>query len=109
MPYINLNLEPADRIIVPKSLFGLIQHHAIYLGQNDQGIDLIAENKIGFGVRIITAKAFFKEVTTVTRIIKFKGNNYKRRIAVQNALLKAGQPYYLINYNCEHLAWLILL
>jgi len=104
MNYKNLNLEPADRIVVPKSLIGLIQHHAIFLGKNEQGNDLIAENKIGFGVIIVTAEAFFKDVTKVTRIIKFNGSKYQRKIAVQNALSKAGQPYDLIDYNCEHFA-----
>ena len=99
-----LNLLPADRIIVPKSLLRLVQHHAIYLGQNHLGVDLIAENKIGHGVRIVTADDFFNEVIAVTRIIKFKGTNHQRKLAVQLALSKAGQPYYLINYNCEHFA-----
>ena len=99
-----LGLLPADRIVVPKSGLRIVQHHALYLGKNHQGVDLIAENKIGFGVRLVTADDFFKNVIEVTRIEKFNGNNYQRRIAVQKALDKLGQPYHLIDYNCQHFA-----
>jgi hypothetical protein len=99
-----LGLVPGDRIVVPKSGLRLVQHHALYLGKNKSGVDLIAENKIGFGVRLITADNFFKDVIEVTRIERFKGSNYQRKVAVQNALSKLGQPYDLINYNCQHFA-----
>src|SRR5579864_2499912 len=99
-----LGLLPADRIVVPKSGLRIIQHHAVYLGQNHLGVDLIADNKIGFGVRLVTAADFFKDVIEVTRIEKFRGNNYERKLAVQKALDKMGQPYHLINYNCQHFA-----
>jgi uncharacterized protein YycO len=97
-----LGFLPGDRIIVPKSGFRIIQHHALFLGQNYHGVDLIAENKIGIGVRLITADDFFKDVIEVTKIEKFNGNNYQRKIAVQKALQKLGQPYHLIDYNCQH-------
>src|SRR5690242_18620661 len=99
-----LGLLPVDRIVVPKSGLNVVQHHAIYLGQSHQGVDLIAENKIGYGVRIITAEEFFRDVTQITRIKRFNGNNYQRKLAIQKALSKAGKPYDLINYNCEHFA-----
>ncbi len=99
---LQLGLLPADRIVVPKSGLRIVQHHALYLGQNHLGVDLIAENKIGFGVRLVTATDFFKDVIEVTRIEKFNGTNYQRKIAVQKALNKLGQPYHLIDYNCQH-------
>ena len=40
----------------------------------------------------------------ITRIERFPGMEYDRRLAVQNALKKLGQPYDLINYNCQHYA-----
>lgn len=98
------NLLPGDRIVVPKSEIRIVQHHAIYLGQNHQGQYLVAENKIGFGVRLITADEFFKDVIEVTRIERFKGSNYERKFVVQKALSKCGFPYDLINYNCQHFA-----
>ena len=99
-----LGLLPADRIVVPKSGLRIVQHHAVYLGQNHLGVDLIAENKIGFGVRLVTAGDFFKDVIEVTRIERFNGSNYERKTAVQKALDKLGQPYHLIDYNCQHFA-----
>jgi hypothetical protein len=101
---LQLGLLPADRIVVPKSGLRIVQHHALYLGQNHLGVGLIAENKIGFGVRLVTAADFFKDVIEVTRIEKFNGTNYQRKIAVQKALNKLGQPYHLIDYNCQHFA-----
>ncbi len=98
------NLKPGDRIIVPKSGFRIIQHHALFLGQNYHGVDLIAENKLGCGVRLITADDFFKDVIDVTDIVLFNGSNFERKIVVQKALKKIGEPYDLINYNCEHFA-----
>jgi hypothetical protein len=47
------NLQPADRIVVPKSDLRWVQHHAIYLGKDVDGTDLIAENKFGRGVQIV--------------------------------------------------------
>jgi hypothetical protein len=99
-----LGLKAGDRIIVPKSRLRIVQHHALYLGENRNGVDLIAENKIGFGVRLVTADEFFKDAIEVTGIEKFTGNNYQRKLAVQKALAKLGQPYDLINYNCQHFA-----
>lgn len=55
-------------------------------------------------MRLVTADDFFKDVIEVTRIEKFNGTNYQRKLAVQKALQKLGQPYRLINYNCQHFA-----
>lgn len=101
---LQLGLLPADRIVVSKSGLRIVLHHALYLGRNHLGVDLVAENKIGFGVRLITADDFFKDVTEVTRIEKFNGTNYQRKIAVQKALNKLGRSYHLIDYNCQHFA-----
>lgn len=101
------NLKPGDRIVTPKSFFGMIQHHAIYLGQNYYGQDLIAENAYGKYVQIVTAENFFLEYPEVTRIIRFKGNGNDREVAVKRALDQLGKPYSLINFNCEHFANLV--
>lgn len=95
------NLEPGDRIIVPKSLFGLVQHHALYLGYNEYGEHLICENVIGVGVKLTRVEDFFSDVESVTRVEKFHGNNFERRQIVQKGLTRLGKPYSLINYNCE--------
>ncbi|MDI9319049.1 MAG: YiiX/YebB-like N1pC/P60 family cysteine hydrolase [Phycisphaerales bacterium] len=99
-----LGIKPADRIVVPKSGLRIVQHHAIYLGQNKFGHDLIAENKIGFGVRMVTADEFFKDVIEVTRIERFNGSNHDRNKAIEKALLLLGKEYNLIGFNCENYA-----
>jgi hypothetical protein len=96
-----LNLEPGDRIVVPKSLFGIIQHHALYLGYDSLGQHLICENIIGVGVKLTRVDVFFQDVRSITRIEKFQGNNFERRKLIEKALSKIGMPYSLINYNCE--------
>lgn len=98
------SIKPADRIVVPKSNLRFVQHHAIYLGQDDYGQDWIAENKIGYGVRLITAESFFRDTISITRIERFAGTNYDRKASVQKALRELGKPYSLINYNCESFA-----
>jgi hypothetical protein len=97
----HFNLEPGDRIIIPKSLLGLVQHHALYLGYNNLGQHLICENVFGVGVKLTRVEDFFDDVKSVTRIEKFQGNNFERKQIVKKALTKLGKPYSLINYNCE--------
>ncbi|HPM32216.1 MAG TPA: lecithin retinol acyltransferase family protein [Chryseolinea sp.] len=105
MKYVNFyNLKPGDKIVVPKSWMQVIQHHVIYLGQNHLGVHLIAENAVGSYVRVIAVDQFFQENPRVTRIDRFSGNNVQRRLAIERALKKLGQPYDLINFNCEHFA-----
>lgn len=98
------NLQPGDRIIVPKRGFEIVQHHAIYLGRNRYEEDLIAENTIDHGVRIITATEFFKDIIRIKKIEKFLGDDFQRRQAVQDAILLKGTEYDLLNFNCEHYA-----
>lgn len=100
-------LQPADRIVVPKSQWRVVQHHAIYLGKNALGVDLIAENNSDYGVRIITADNFFRTVGDITRIEKFKGTNHQRQESIKRAIKLVGTTYNLINFNCEHYSNLV--
>ena len=100
----HLKLQPGDRIIVPKSGLNLVQHHAIYLGEDDYGNHFMCENIFGRGVQLTRVNEFFMDVKVVTRIEKFSGSNYDRKIMVQKALSRLGKPYNLINYNCESFA-----
>ena len=82
----------------------MIQHHAIYIGYDQNGIDWIIDNTAGIGVRLISADDFFNDALEITRIERFQGTGAERQIAVEKALAKIGQPYNLINYNCEAFA-----
>lgn len=96
------NLKPADRIVVPKSGLKIVQHHALYLGYDEYGRHWIAENKFGIGVTVTRVNDFFRENPHLTRKEAFSGSGAERKAAVQKALRLHGQPYNLINYNCEH-------
>jgi hypothetical protein len=95
------DLHPGDRVVVPKSAWQLVQHHALYLGCDDFGNHYMSENVIGVGVKLTRVADFFQGVSRVTRIEPYTGSNYERRLVVERALTKLGQPYSLINYNCE--------
>ena len=43
----NLNLQPADRVVVPKSDLRWVQQHVIYLGKDANNKAWFAENKFG--------------------------------------------------------------
>ena len=98
------NLQPADRIVVPKSILRMVQHYDIYLGKDEYRTDWIAENKIGKGVHIVTASDFFSDVIEITRVEPFRGNQYQRKKAVQFAMSLEGRNYDLLELNCEHYA-----
>jgi hypothetical protein len=98
------NLNPADRIVAPLFQFSITKHHAIYLGVDDYGQELIAENDFNQGVRIVSAERFFSENPTLVRIERFQGNYFQRNIALQTAIELEGKPYDLFLYNCEHYA-----
>jgi uncharacterized protein YycO len=96
------NILPGDEVVVPKSSWNLIRHHAVYLGYDNKGIDWMIENNVDEGVRLITADAFFKQVIQINAINRFKGTNAERKALVQKALASVGQPYRLIDFNCQH-------
>src|SRR5690606_8861328 len=98
------NLSIGDRIIVPKSLFNLVQHHAVYLGK-ENGLHYIIENKEMIGVQVVTAEQFFNGVQQITRIEHFTPTyNYTRKHLLRRALALVGTKYHLTKYNCEHFA-----
>jgi hypothetical protein len=100
----DFNLSPGDEIIVPKSDFNIIQHHALYLGFDENGTDWIIHNTAGVGVSLITADEFFGTRPHINEIRKFNGSNKARKLLVQRALSMIGKPYNFINYNCQHFA-----
>jgi hypothetical protein len=97
-------LKAGDRVVVPKSMFEIIQHHAIYLGWLDSDYYFI-ENKEGIGVRLITAYDFFEDAGKISRIERFMpSGGYSRSSLINKALSLVGRKYDLWNYNCENFA-----
>ncbi|MBI1227803.1 MAG: hypothetical protein GC192_21390 [Bacteroidetes bacterium] len=99
----NLHLNPGDRIVVPKSLFGIVQHHAIYAGDG-----WFYENKIGQGVVCTPWAEFFRGITEVTSVQRFTGNYLELRQALARAESSLGRAYNPVNFNCEHFANYVL-
>lgn len=97
-----LDLKPGDEIVVPKSNWNFIQHHAIYIGYDRLGTHWIIDNNVNEGVRLITVDTFFSQVIQINAINRFKGTNDERKALVKKALASIGQPYSLIDFNCQH-------
>jgi uncharacterized protein YycO len=97
-------LQPADRLVIPKSGLNLVQHHAIYLGKDNYGNRIYIENAIGKGVQQVSEAYLFRSGYELTRVERFQGDWQQRNAAVQFAMQLIGKPYNLLNFNCEHYA-----
>ncbi|GAB1416284.1 hypothetical protein MASR2M117_16900 [Paludibacter sp.] len=97
-------LQPADRLVIPKSGLNLVQHHAIYLGKDNYGNRIYIENAIGKGVQQVSEAYLFRAGYELTRVERFQGDWQQRNTAVQFAMQLIGKPYNLLNFNCEHYA-----
>jgi hypothetical protein len=95
-------LEAGDTVVVPKSEWEVIQHHALYVGCDPNGHRYMCENVIGKGVKLTRLKDFLNGTNKVSSIKKFSGTPRERYTVIQNALAKLGRPYNLLSYNCEH-------
>ncbi|MBK6627132.1 MAG: hypothetical protein IPK70_00060 [Flavobacteriales bacterium] len=91
-----------DRIIVPKSAWNMVQHHALFYGIGQNGHALVAENKEGRGVILTRLDVFLADAGRITRIIPFSGS-YQQRVAVLDRVnARLGRWYDTWKYNCEH-------
>jgi Lecithin retinol acyltransferase len=95
----NFHFLPGDRVVVPKSWFGIVQHHAIYDGKGH-----FYENKAGFGVVRTPYQDFFRDVESVTEIRRFQGDRFQLQTALARAENLVGKRYHLKDFNCEHFA-----
>lgn len=97
-------LQAADRLVLPKSGLGMVQHHVIYLGKDNNGKRIYIENAIGKGVQVITETYLFRGGNELTRVERFTGNQHQRNAAIQLAMQLIGKQYDLLGFNCEHYA-----
>lgn len=91
-------IEPADVLIRNKSLFGIIDHFGVYVGDNR-----IIENHPDSGVRLVSWDQFFQG-RNLNRVRKFLGSPQDRMNAVNHAHSYLGTPYHLMDFNCESFA-----
>lgn len=101
--YLN-TLQPADRLVIPKSGLNLVQHHAIYLGKDINSNRMYIENAIVRGVQVVNEAYLFRGGYEITRVERFTGIQQQRNAAVQLAMQLIDKPYNLLNFNCEHYA-----
>jgi len=97
-------LQPADRLVIPKSGWRLVQHHAIYLGKDNNGNRVYIENAISKGVQGVSEAHLFRGGYELTRVERFTGNQHQRNAVVQFAMHLIGKQYDLLGFNCEHYA-----
>lgn len=97
-------LQPADRLVIPKSGLRLVQHHVIYLGKDNKGNRVYIENAIGRGVQVVNEAYLFRGGFELTRVERFTGNLHQRKAAVQLAMQMIGKQFDLLSFNCEHYA-----
>lgn len=93
------HLYPGDRVVVPKSQFRLVHHHAIF-----DGYGYFYENKFGHGVVRTSFSEFFKNISEIKEIHRFRGTNTQLRAALDRAESLVGKSYDLVEFNCEHFA-----
>ncbi len=98
------DLEPGDRLVVPKKGLGLINHHGIVLSNNSFYENYIIENNVNTGVRVVSERTFFEGVPSISKIEKFNGDTYLRSQSIAYALNLIGRKYDVMKYNCEHFA-----
>lgn len=97
------NIQLGDKVSRLKRGVPLIRHYAVYLGTDEFGQHIFAENNVNNGVQIVLAEDFFRNAELVR--VESVSKNWDQRIrSVRFAKQKVGQNYNLINYNCEHFA-----
>lgn len=90
-----------DRIVVPKSGWEIIQHHAVFFG-NMNGEAMVAENKEGRGLVLTPLDVFLADAGRITRIVPFIGTNQQQAFVMDRVNARLGRLYDRWSYNCEH-------
>lgn len=97
------NIQLGDKVSRLKRGVPVIRHYAVYLGTDEYGRHIFAENNVNNGVQIVLAEDFFRNAELVR--VESVGKSWEQRNrSVRFAKQKVGQNYNLINYNCEHFA-----
>ena len=79
-----------DLIVVPKSGFNIIAHHAMFYGYGHDGEAMVAENKEGFGVILRPLDQFQAEAKRIKRHIPFVGSYHERVALMERVNLRLG-------------------
>lgn len=99
---IQYGLQPGDRVITHKSLFGIIKHHSLYVGMDAGWNAWVVENVAGEGVRWTRLDELIQRNGAITEIERSQGTEAHRNASVKRALDRVGLRYDVLSYNCEH-------
>jgi hypothetical protein len=99
----NYGIQLGDKVSRFKRGVPIIRHYAVYLGTDEYGRHIFAENNVNNGVQIVLAEVFFFN-TELIRVESVSKSWEQRNRSVKFAKQKVGHNYNLINYNCEHFA-----
>lgn len=80
-------------------------HYMVYVGWHN-GIELVAENQTGHGVRFVSLQTAL-DGNPIKRLEPFGGKEHERELVIPKIRSLLGTNYNLINFNCEHFARLI--
>lgn len=78
------------------------RHYMVYVGFIN-GVESIAENQQGVGVRYLPLTTALKQGKIIAHE-KFTGNDYERLLVKSKIDELIGTDYNLVNFNCEHFA-----
>lgn len=89
-----------DRIVVPKSGWDIVQHHAVFFGKAN-GEAVVAENKEGRGVILTRLDVFLADAGRITHIEPFVGTSQQQAFIMDRINARLGRRYNKWKYNCE--------
>lgn len=95
-------LRAGDRIVAPKSLLDMVQHHALFWGYDAHGHAWVVENLVNVGVTYTRFDHFMLRVRSINRIARFRGDRWAPQQVLHRAQARVGRRYDLATYNCEH-------
>lgn len=97
----NLNtLKIGDLIVRQKGPFST--HYLVWIGWHN-GIQVVAENQSGIGVRYVSLQEALAG-NPIKRFEPFGGTEYQRHLVVGKINSMLGKKYDLVVFNCEHFA-----
>jgi hypothetical protein len=95
-------LRAGDRIMAPKSMLDMVQHHALFWGYDAHGHAWVVENLVNVGVTYTRFDHFMLRVRSINRIARFRGDRWALQQVLRRAHAYVGRRYDLATYNCEH-------
>ena len=93
-------LKTGDLIVRQKGPFST--HYIVWIGWQN-GIQLVAENQRGLGVRYTSLQEALAG-NSIKRFEKFGGTEVQRQLVVPKIKILLGKSYDLMVFNCEHFA-----